>query len=105
MRQALTDNVFPLVIGGDKSSVVGSVSAFQKYTKNGRLLLLDSCERKHGKKIGETAENFESIDELMRSRQFVTEKDLFLLGANFSGLPIEFVRKTAKCFSDHHCTE
>ena len=41
----------------------------------------------------------------MNSKDFVPEKDSFMLGVNFSRLNnIEFLRKSAKVISDHHCT-
>ena len=42
----------------------------------------------------------------MNSKDFVLEKDCFMLGVNFSSLNNgEFLRKSAKVISDHHCTE
>lgn len=78
INQALADNVFPLVLGGDSSQTVGCFSALKNYAENGRLILLDQCHRQIV--LNDVA--FEANGELLRNKSFEPEKDLILLGAN-----------------------
>jgi hypothetical protein len=84
-HQALQDGYYPIVIGGDKTQAIGSVSGMKKLNPNAKLIMIDSDESNstlaylEGRSGLEGYKNLECID----------RKDIAFIGVSDADLSVK----------------
>ena len=79
-HQALEDGYFPIVLGGDKTQSIGSVSGMKKHSPNSKLILIDSRNDEQSNSPL-TYLDGKSADQELNDFACLDRKDIALIGA------------------------